>query len=129
MQMQYYRTFIALPIEVGDDVLQVRKELMHALKEERISWVDPDKYHVTLRFLGDTELPEVDRIRRRFKEERLEQKAASVGVSGFRSFGPHKHPRVIFAAFAKEHWFRELKELVDVMLADMGLNEVLLDRE
>ena len=120
MEKQFYRTFIALPLKAGEDILQVREELMHALRGERISWVDPDKYHVTIRFLGETEIQEVERIRGLFQEEWLELKAASIGVSGFRSFGPYKHPRVIFAAFEQEEWFRELKEAVDLSLADLG---------
>ena len=42
--MQYYRTFIALPVIAGEALLELRREIKTALAQERISWVDPDKF-------------------------------------------------------------------------------------
>lgn len=121
MEKQYYRTFIALPVRVGDDLLSLRQELMHSLKDERISWVDPKNFHVTLSFLGDTLPGDVDRISQALREGKHVQKSMSVTMSGVRSFGPERNPRVIWAALGQESWFRAIKESVDGLLDGLGL--------
>jgi 2'-5' RNA ligase len=120
MVNQYYRTFIALPVLVGGDLLELRHEMMIALKDERISWVDPKRFHVTLRFLGDTPLSEVDKIAKALKERENLPNAISVPVTGVGSFGPFKNPRVIWAGFSQEEWFNKLKEGVDDLLEEYG---------
>lgn len=54
--MEKYRTFIAVPLRVGEEFLHARAALMERLSGDRISWVNPERYHVTLKFLGDTSL-------------------------------------------------------------------------
>jgi len=120
--MQYYRTFIALPVQAGADLLKIRKELMFALEDERISWVDPKRFHVTLRFLGDTRISDVDRIARALKDVRFPTEAIWVPVSGVGSFGPRKKPRVIWAGFGREECVGGLKKEVDGILGDFGFN-------
>jgi 2'-5' RNA ligase len=121
MEMQYYRTFIALPVQVGADLLELRHEIMTALEDERISWVDPLRFHVTLRFLGNTPARDVDIIARALKKGDFLPEALSVPVTGVGSFGPRKKPRVIWAGFGREEWFSELKERVDSLLGEFGI--------
>lgn len=118
--MQYYRTFIALPVQVGDDLLEIRNELMSALEDERISWVDPKRFHVTLRFLGDTRISDVDKIARALKDVSIPSEAIWVPVTGVGSFGPRKKPRVIWAGFDQEECFGGLKKGVDGILEEFG---------
>ena len=118
--MQYYRTFIALPVKVGPDFLELRRELMTALKEERISWVDPKRFHVTLRFLGDTSLNDVEQIVRALKGGGKMPDAKLVSMSGVDSFGPHKKPRVIYFGFVQKQWFNAIKEEIDGFLEELG---------
>jgi len=120
MEKEYYRTFIALPVQVGEDLLEIRKELMSALEDERISWVDPKRFHVTLRFLGDTRISDVDKIARALKDLRFPSEATWVPLTGVGSFGPRKKPRVIWAGFGQEEWFSSLKEGVDGILEGFG---------
>ena len=120
MAYLYYRTFIALPVQVGADLLELRHEIMTALEDERISWVDPLRFHVTLRFLGDTPVGDVDTIARALKAGEFLPEALSVPVTGVGSFGPRKKPRVIWAGFGREEWFSNLKEGVDGLLEEFG---------
>ena len=66
--MKYLRTFIALPLKVNNHFLKSREEMMQKLVDERISWVDPERYHVTIRFLGDTPPEELEMLRQSMKE-------------------------------------------------------------
>jgi len=64
MENQYYRTFIAVPLRVDERFILALKHLKAALKEERISWTNPEQYHVTFRFIGDTEVSTVNEIQK-----------------------------------------------------------------
>ncbi|HEX2393722.1 MAG TPA: RNA 2',3'-cyclic phosphodiesterase, partial [Bacteroidales bacterium] len=48
------RTFIAFDITPSEAVKEVFETVRHKLRNERISWTDPDRLHITLKFLGDT---------------------------------------------------------------------------
>lgn len=119
--MQYFRTFIALPVKAGEDLMELRHEIKTALAHERISWVDPANFHITLRFLGDTSPGDVEKISVAMKGSGFIQNASSAPVTGVKSFGPAKKPRVIWAAFGQEQWFKELNAELNIFLKDLGL--------
>ena len=119
--MKTLRTFIALPISVGNQFIQAREELMKGLSMERITWVDPRNYHVTIRFLGATSPGLVKKIRHSLREG-LEQKGnalLSIGPTG--SFGPLKSPRVIWVGFEDSSLFEELSGQVEAALKTCGI--------
>ena len=100
---KYLRTFIGLPLRVEPVFLEARRDLMRALEGERISWTNPDQYHVTLRFIGDTEHSS---IREDWKCTACRSDCCPSGLSwrweGLGSFGPRKRPRVIWTGFDRK---------------------------
>ncbi len=124
MENQYYRTFIGLPLKAGTAVLNARGELMDSLARERISWVDPMLYHITLRFLGDTPLPVVGDIGRALQESLELPGRWGVRMSGAGSFGPRKNPRVIWVGFEDSTMFDLLKGKLDRVLQACGIPPV-----
>ena len=121
MRDQYYRTFIGLPFHVGKKVLAARRVLMQSLTEERISWVKPNRYHVTLRFIGDTKVSEIEGISQALNKmvelpEKVELRLIHLG-----SFGPRKKPRVVWVGFEQVSLFESLKAGVDAALASCGI--------
>ena len=121
MEKPYYRTFLALPVQVGAALLELRRSLMRDLEGERISWVETGRFHVTLRFLGDTLLSDVSKISVALKQGGFHFDAQEVPVTGVGSFGPRKKPRVIWIGFGRAEWFAGLKEGVDVLLEEQGI--------
>ena len=121
MEKQYYRTFIGLPVKVGDGFLKARQVLIDSLSGERISWVDPEQYHITLRFIGDTKISVVKDIGRALlKGVELPEKL-DVIMTQPGSFGPRKRPRVIWIGFEQPMLFESLKEDVDRSLKKCGI--------
>lgn len=96
-----FRTFIGLPLRVEPCFLQARRELMSALDGDRISWTNPDQYHVTLRFIGDTELSSIKRIGSALHAGVTVPQRIPLGINRLDSFGPRKRPRVIWAGFER----------------------------
>lgn len=121
MESQYYRTFIGLPLRVDQVFLQARNNLMAALKEERISWANPDQYHVTLRFIGDTELSVIKNIGSALHSEIVVPERIRQETCGLASFGPRKRPRVIWVGFEETYFFENLASEVDRVLEMCGI--------
>ena len=121
MKDQYYRTFIGIPFSVGEKVLAARQELIRSLKGERISWVKPDHFHVTLRFIGDTKVSEIDRMIQALDTKVQRPERAKIKLIHLGSFGPRKKPRVVWVGFEKASLFRSLKTEVDAALDSCGI--------
>ena len=122
MENQYYRTFIAAPLRVDEQFILARKHLMTALSEERISWTNPDQYHVTIRFLGDTEVPAVNEIKNALAQGVHVPKRIRLETGGLASFGPRKKPRVIWVGFEENSFFDQLKTEADRVLEQCGIS-------
>ena len=118
--MENYRTFIGLPLEVDLAFLQSRKELMAALESERISWVIPKNFHLTLRFLGDIPSTQVDQIREALNSKLSLPEVGRQCFSGPGVFGPRKKPRVVWVGFSQTEVFHDLKKDVNFILESCG---------
>jgi 2'-5' RNA ligase len=94
---------------------------MEILKEERISWTNPGQYHVTLRFLGDTESADIERIGNALHDGIGKPRQMNLAITGLDSFGPRKRPRVIWAGFEESDFFEKLKQEVDRSLDLCGI--------
>lgn len=121
MESQYFRTFIALPLQVEKPFIRARNSLMESLRGERISWTDPGHYHVTLRFLGDTERSAIQGIGNALRDGFTVPGQTGLEISGLHSFGPHLRPRVIWVGFEDSSFFEPLKQEVDRILDSCGI--------
>ena len=121
MESQYYRTFIGAPLQVEQPFLEARRDLLAAFREERISWTLPEQYHVTLRFLGDTERDALQTIGHALRNGVSLPKQSRQILRGLDSFGPRKRPRVLWVGFEESDFFHHLKEEVDRALESCGI--------
>ena len=121
---KYFRTFIGLPFQVEQEFLETRKDLISALVGERISWVDPDRYHVTLRFLGDTKPSLIEEIRKNLQTGVKVPGRTEIKLGGLSSFGPRKRPRVLWVGFEETSFFELMKSQVDRTLEQCGISPV-----
>lgn len=119
MAEAYFRTFIGLPVRLNESFLGALKTLTGALEEERISWVRPQNFHITLRFLGNTPVSDVHEIHSALERVRLPE-AWDAEICGPGSFGPHNKPRVIWTGFRDEEPIIRIKREVDRILGDLN---------
>jgi 2'-5' RNA ligase len=92
------------------------------LREETlpVRWIEPDNYHVTLKFLGEVRqehLPEVQEIVRRVAESTLPFELA---LGGFGAFPTVRRPRVVWLGVEASAELRCLKQDLEWGLADVG---------
>lgn len=119
--MEFYRTFIAVPVRVDEEFLLAREALKKSLSGERISWVEPDRYHVTIRFLGDTSSESMGAIGNALRKKIEIPATGGLNLYQTGSFGPRKKPRVVWVGFKDASLFEKLKTEVDLALEFCGI--------
>ena len=80
-------------LEIPPDIGQTLSSLRGGLPGAR--WIDPENYHVTLRFIGDIDGPAANDIASTL--ERINRKPFEVALQGLSSFGGKK-PRAVVAS-------------------------------
>lgn len=82
-------TAVEIPHEIGESMARLRGGLPGA------RWVDPESYHLTLRFIGDIHDGLADEIDLMLGQ--VARRKFSLSIEGLASFGGHK-PRAVVAA-------------------------------
>jgi 2'-5' RNA ligase len=106
-------TGLEIPAEVGQMLSNLRGGLPGA------RWIDPENYHVTLRFIGDIDGVSANEIASMLF--RVDRKPFEVKVQGLTSFGGRK-PRAVVATIAPSKPLIELQAELERMMQRIGLN-------
>ncbi len=130
-----YRTTVSIPrptrrrnmrLFIALNLPQAERERIHEaaapLREAGypVRWLDPDRFHLTLKFLGEVRserVPTVERV--------VERVAASTGsfemeVAGFGAFPTIRRPRVLWVGVTPDPALRCLKQDLEWALANHG---------
>jgi 2'-5' RNA ligase len=96
--MDTVRTFVA--IELPDPILARLEELQARIKEDvppgLVRWVRPEGIHLTLKFLGDVPVAQIEGLARALQEACAPHGGFTVRIAGLGCFpNPHR-PRVIW---------------------------------
>ena len=106
-------TGLEIPADVGLQLSNLRGGLPGA------RWIDPENYHVTLRFVGDIDGVTANEIASMLF--RVDRKPFEVKVQGLQSFGGRK-PRAVVATIAPSKPLMELQAELERMMQRIGLN-------
>lgn len=91
-----FRTFIALQVLPDREFLSLISGLKHSLESERIRWVNPGSYHITLQFLGETTEQEAEAVKSVLDECAGIHAAFSFRLAGLGVFRSFSYPRVLW---------------------------------
>ncbi|MCP3474733.1 RNA 2',3'-cyclic phosphodiesterase [Bradyrhizobium sp. CCGUVB1N3] len=106
-------TGLEIPAEVGQTLSNLRGGLPGA------RWIDPENYHVTLRFIGDIDGVSANEIASLLF--RVDRKPFEVKLQGLTSFGGRK-PRAVVATIAPSKPLMELQAELERMMQRIGLD-------
>lgn len=90
------RTFIAIKITPGKMMLKLIAELKKSLASEGIRWVDMENFHLTLRFLGETNRFQVAEICKMLEVISKQFQPFQFELKGVSVFKKKTQPRVLF---------------------------------
>jgi RNA 2',3'-cyclic 3'-phosphodiesterase len=106
-------TGLEIPAEIGQTLSSLRGGLPGA------RWIDPENYHVTLRFIGDIDGVSANEIASMLA--RVDRKPFDVTVQGLSSFGGRK-PRAVVANIAPTRPLIELQAELERLMQRIGLD-------
>ncbi len=118
--MPSLRCFIALP--TADEVKTRITELQSKLKESSadVKWDSPDKFHITLKFLGNSEQSVIDSLSARL--ELLPQNVSYIRAlfNSVGAFPSLQRPKVIWVGIEHTEELRKLQSDVESLCAELG---------
>ncbi|MDB5652562.1 MAG: 2,5 ligase [Tardiphaga sp.] len=106
-------TGLEIPAEIGQTLAHLRGGLPGA------RWVDPENYHVTLRFIGDIDGVSANEIA--LLLDRVNRKPFEVALQGLSSFGGKK-PRAVVASVVPSRPLIELQAELERLIRRCGLD-------
>jgi 2'-5' RNA ligase len=116
------RTFIAVKIHPDNKLLNAHAKLRNELDNEKIKWVDPQNFHLTLFFLGDTEEEQIARIREELSNIAENFSKTQIKLQGLGVFKNIHKPRVLWAGISEYDDLKEIKLAVDKQMVQLGFN-------
>ena len=106
-------TGLEIPAEIGQTLSNLRGGLPGA------RWIDPENYHVTLRFIGDIDGVAANEIASLLF--RINRKPFEVALQGLSSFGGRK-PRAVVASVVPSRPLIELQAELERLMQRIGLD-------
>ena len=114
------RLFIAIRVVPDQSFTTIYRELIEKLSYENLRFVEPEKLHLTLRFLGDTEekkIPDIDRLMKKSAEV---NKAFTLNINNAGVFGSSYNPRVIWFGIDHNEDLIQLHARIETDLTKVG---------
>ena len=118
------RTFIAvdLPLTVLDALGQISTQLQSKLPDTPVRWVNYEKMHLTLKFLGDVSAENIGMVERILKSEAAKRPVMEIGIGGIGAFPKPRHPRVIWIGVEAPSDLFDLRRGIEDGVARLGYN-------
>ena len=113
------RLFIALnlPREVQERIIQLRKEIYN---DENVKWESKDKYHITLKFLGDVEDEKKINISDSLEQITEENLKVKLSFNRFGLFYRNNIPKILYAGFAYDEGLINLHKEIEEKISKFG---------
>ena len=117
------RLFIAaeIPEEIIDNIIEIRDEIYGI--DSKIRWENKEKLHITLKFLGDTELNLIDSIEKKIENILTEFSSIKTEIKKFGMFKRKGIPSILMIELFTDKRLFELHDKIDEELASLGFDE------
>jgi 2'-5' RNA ligase len=115
------RTFIAVKVEAGSELVEMISTLRAELKNDSIKWVDTVHMHITLAFLGDTSDERIEQISSILTKRCSGSGDFTFTISGLGIFKNFNDPRVIWAGIVRSDKFANLYDIIKSGLDESGI--------
>jgi RNA 2',3'-cyclic 3'-phosphodiesterase len=102
--MEKIRAFFALNLDnsVKDKISVIQKELQKKLHSHAVKWENPEKFHLTLSFLGDVPKPDIKEFIEDLSNLRLDFNQIKYNSAGIGFFPNASKPNVIYLGLTEE---------------------------
>jgi 2'-5' RNA ligase len=117
------RLFIAIPYFPTREVIGVIGQLKNASINDKINWVQPENMHLTLKFLGDTDVTQILKINAGLTEISSQYETFDLRVGGFEMFYRGKHPSVLYLNLEENHVLESVAKEVNDLCGNLKIGD------
>lgn len=119
----HIRTFIALtlPTEVRQALAQIQRPLRDLPCDVR--WEHEEKFHITLKFLGDTSLSLIDPLTEQLQHQLKECRPLTLKFTQLGAFPTIQVPRVVWIAPSTHEYIQSLYQVVETTCRALGFEQ------
>ena len=120
--MSVIRAFIAIDLtpEIIQHLEQVSVQLKKRLEGVPVRWVPVDNIHLTLKFLGDVSLANVEMLKKILQTEVDAHHAFEISVGGLGAFPSPRRPRVVWVGVEAPTELTVVQNGVENAMARLG---------
>ncbi len=115
------RLFAAVKIQSQEGFLTTFNRIKKALSQERITWVNIDNMHLTIKFFGDTYIDQIPAIDQCLKAATSKIKPFELEICNTGMFGSKYQPRVIWFGIEDGNQLQNLFLKVSEQLKSIGI--------
>jgi 2'-5' RNA ligase len=121
-KLSVIRAFIAidLPVEVHECLEQVSFYLKRKLEDIPVRWVAVPNIHLTLKFLGDVSLSNLEMLEKCLVSETANYRPMTISVGGIGAYPRIRRPRVIWVGVEAPAELNALQRAIDVGTSRVG---------
>jgi RNA 2',3'-cyclic 3'-phosphodiesterase len=116
-----HRLFIGIKVSDLKKITLLSNELRRELSQSNINWVDPQNFHLTLKFIGDKESYYINSIKILLEEVRKQYDPFLLKFRQLDFFGSISHPRVVLWDIEKNPILCSLQQTIDKSLLELGI--------
>jgi RNA 2',3'-cyclic 3'-phosphodiesterase len=114
------RLFVGIRIENQPKLVELSSNLREILADSNINWVEPESFHLTLKFLGDVESFYINSINMLLSHLSSKHQPFNLHFNKLGFFGNILQPRVIWFNFRPSGELNLLQQSVDHTLNELG---------
>jgi 2'-5' RNA ligase len=120
--MSVIRAFIAIDIstEIQTKLGEVSAELQRRLSDVPIRWVPVEKIHLTLKFLGDVSIANIEMLERIIQTEVSNRPVFENSVGEQGAYPTNRRPRVLWVAVQAPPELNSIQQGIDIETARLG---------
>jgi 2'-5' RNA ligase len=120
--MSVIRAFVAIDLtpEILQHLGQVSSQLRQRLEKVPVRWVPVDNIHLTLKFLGDVSLANVDMLKKILQTEVDGHHAFEISVGGLGAFPSPRRPRVVWVGVEAPAELTAVQNGIENAMARLG---------
>ncbi|HIE57869.1 MAG TPA: RNA 2',3'-cyclic phosphodiesterase [Anaerolineales bacterium] len=120
--MSVIRAFIAveLPPDLLSNLAQVSALLQSRLEDRTVRWIPTKNIHLTLKFLGDVSVKNLDILKEALAGEVAQYQPMEFSVGGLGAFPKIRRPRVIWVGVEAPPELLALQRSIEARMAKIG---------
>ena len=120
--MSVIRAFIAIDLtpEIQQHVDQVLVQFKNRLAGVPVRWVPAENIHLTLKFLGEVSLSNLEMLKKILQSETANHSPFEFSVGGVGAFPSPRHPRVVWVGIEAPPDLANLQRSIETAMARLG---------